>query len=269
MIKTNLFLIEVVDNNYLFIEKLINDIRERIHDQEWNNIIIFKADFDIPRFIYDKFDRIYKNSSTNSLFQIIKKNDFYFDNLIHIISVCEININYVFYLLKKRPKFYVSNDNLGIICRTYTKLHLKKVDKLTKTSYRRFLINNKAKVINRFINNKVNDELYSIISKNLSKNIYSKKILKNKIIDYGLVSIIMTCFNSENTIEYSLISIMNQTYPNKEIIIIDDCSNDNTVSIIKNLIRNKQNIRLLINKENKGCYHSKNIGIKTMNTESK
>ena len=49
------------------------------------------------------------------------------------------------------------------------------------------------------------------------------------------VSICIPVYNAENTIVDTLYSAINQTYKNIEILIIDNCSEDNTVSIIKNI----------------------------------
>ena len=42
-----------------------------------------------------------------------------------------------------------------------------------------------------------------------------------------LVSFIMSTYNSEETVSKSIDSMLNQTYENIEILIVDDCSNDN------------------------------------------
>ena len=73
-----------------------------------------------------------------------------------------------------------------------------------------------------------------------------------------LVSVIITTFNSEKTIELAIDSIINQTYLNIEIIVIDDCSTDNTLNILKKY----SSIKLIELKQNMGCYYCKNIGIK-------
>ena len=52
----------------------------------------------------------------------------------------------------------------------------------------------------------------------------------------SLVSIILPCYNSEKTILQTLESIENQTYPNIEIIIVNDGSSDNTEDIVKKFV---------------------------------
>ena len=51
--------------------------------------------------------------------------------------------------------------------------------------------------------------------------------MKNKI------SIVMVCKNSEETIDYSIKSFLKQDFENKELIVIDSGSTDNTINIIK------------------------------------
>ena len=48
----------------------------------------------------------------------------------------------------------------------------------------------------------------------------------------GLVSIIMPSWNTGKFIKESIQSVINQTYTNWELIIVDDCSNDNTDKIV-------------------------------------
>lgn len=77
----------------------------------------------------------------------------------------------------------------------------------------------------------------------------------------SLVSVIITCFNSSKYIYSSVSSIINQTYSNIEIIIVDDNSSDDTLSIINNMKLLDNRIKILKNDINYGTYISKNIGI--------
>ena len=45
-----------------------------------------------------------------------------------------------------------------------------------------------------------------------------------------LVSIIITCYNSQDTIERAINSALSQEWPNIEIIVVDDCSKDSSFS---------------------------------------
>ena len=79
-----------------------------------------------------------------------------------------------------------------------------------------------------------------------------------------LVSVIMSAYNSQNTIEKSINSLLVQTYKNIEILIIDDGSNDKTLkSIMK--FQNEPNIKIFENKKNIGLTKSLNKLIKISN----
>lgn len=77
--------------------------------------------------------------------------------------------------------------------------------------------------------------------------------------DKPLVSVVMSTYNEEKYVLDSINSILNQTYENIEIIIVDDASTDNTVSLIENIATDK--IRLYINDTNKKLAHNLNFAI--------
>lgn len=77
--------------------------------------------------------------------------------------------------------------------------------------------------------------------------------------DKPLVSVVMSTYNEEKYVLDSINSILNQTYENIEIIIVDDASTDNTVSLIENISTDK--IRLYINDTNKKLAHNLNFAI--------
>ncbi len=80
---------------------------------------------------------------------------------------------------------------------------------------------------------------------------------KNKII---YLSVVMSVYNGEQYIRKAVESILNQTYPYFEFIIVNDGSTDETIHIIKSF---KDNRIILINKSNTGLADSLNIGIKS------
>ena len=65
------------------------------------------------------------------------------------------------------------------------------------------------------------------------------------------VTIGITCFNAEKTIKRVISSALNQDWENKEIIIIDDGSSDNSQEIIESFLSNKK-IIFLKNISNRG-----------------
>ena len=72
-----------------------------------------------------------------------------------------------------------------------------------------------------------------------------------------LVSFLIPYYNHKQYIGQTLDSILNDTYPNKEIIIINDGSTDTDISVINNWIERNNNILPInfISRENKGlCF---------------
>ncbi len=72
------------------------------------------------------------------------------------------------------------------------------------------------------------------------------------------VDILIACYNGEKYINRCLNSVLNQTYKNISIIIVNDGSTDNSKKIIKEYSKNNKNIKL-INQENKGLAKTRNI----------
>jgi len=79
-------------------------------------------------------------------------------------------------------------------------------------------------------------------------------------------SIIICCYNSEKFISQTLESIIKQKFKQYEIVIIDDGSSDNTSYIIKNLIKDNSNIKL-IKQNNQGLATSRNIAINNSSSD--
>src|SRR6187549_727051 len=67
-----------------------------------------------------------------------------------------------------------------------------------------------------------------------------------------LVSIAMATYNGEKFITEQLESLVNQTYKNIEIVIVDDCSTDNTVRIITDFQKKYGSITLIEKDSNSG-----------------
>lgn len=74
------------------------------------------------------------------------------------------------------------------------------------------------------------------------------------------ISIILPCYNAEKYIEKCINSIINQTYKNIEIIVVNDGSTDNTIDKINEIKRKDDRVRL-IDKRNTGVSDSRNIAI--------
>lgn len=85
-------------------------------------------------------------------------------------------------------------------------------------------------------------------------NIYSRKLKKHNVANPKKVSVVILSYNYADYISERIDSVLLQTYPLYEIIILDDCSRDNSVDVIKRKIRKAKhkNIRLIENDKNSG-----------------
>lgn len=75
-----------------------------------------------------------------------------------------------------------------------------------------------------------------------------------------LVSIVMPSYNTARYIGETIESVQKQTYKNWELIIVDDCSTDNSMDVIRSF--NEPRIRLLQNKKNSGAAISRNYALR-------
>lgn len=74
------------------------------------------------------------------------------------------------------------------------------------------------------------------------------------------ISIVITAYNVERFLQKAVESCINQDYEDLEIIIVEDCSTDNTLSLCKELKEKDSRIRLLKNIKNVGAGESRYIG---------
>ena len=75
-----------------------------------------------------------------------------------------------------------------------------------------------------------------------------------------LLSVIVPIYNAENNLEKCLDSIIDQTYKNLELILINDGSTDGSLKICNKYKKNDNRIRLF-SKENNGVSSARNLGI--------
>ena len=76
-----------------------------------------------------------------------------------------------------------------------------------------------------------------------------------------LVSIIVPVYNAERFIKDTIKTVMNQTYENWELLLVDDCSTDKSAKIIKDYQQKDKRIKLFLNSKNSGAAISRNKGI--------
>ena len=77
----------------------------------------------------------------------------------------------------------------------------------------------------------------------------------------GLVSIIMPSYNTGLYIKYSIESVLAQSYMNWELIIVDDCSTDNTDEVVSQYLYDSR-IKYLKNEKNSGAAVSRNYALR-------
>ncbi len=75
------------------------------------------------------------------------------------------------------------------------------------------------------------------------------------------ISIIVAVYNTEKYVEKCINSLLNQTYKNIEIIIVEDCSTDGSRKILEKYSKSKK-VKIIYNKKNRGLSYSRNIGLK-------
>ena len=219
--KFYLLLIEISnkDPNLLFYNKIILNLKKC----NYNFIYGIISDNKIK---IQEADIIYICKSTFCFIEVIKQIYFKVDYVIHIKNLDLINFDTLINCNFNDNKITASNDTENIYCRIIPHDLINTLD-INYYSHSSAYINKNFDIINCTYNDTKNINFYISGNKLKSVNIL------NKIKNEELISIIMTCYNSEFTIEDSIISILNQTYTNFEFIIIDDGSNDNTNTIIK------------------------------------
>jgi cellulose synthase/poly-beta-1,6-N-acetylglucosamine synthase-like glycosyltransferase len=123
-------------------------------------------------------------------------------------------------------------------------LILGKINKQGKSYFIDKNLNKEQKDIQEYIYMVMNGSLYD------PKEIFKKS-------ENPKISIVISVYNGEGYLEKALLSIENQDFKDIEIIMVDDCSKDNSVNLIKELMIKDPRIRLYQNEENKGALFTK------------
>lgn len=87
---------------------------------------------------------------------------------------------------------------------------------------------------------------------------------------HPFISVIIPVYNVQFTIESCFLSLKNQTigFENLEIIFVDDCSTDNSPTIIGNYEKKYDNVKAIYSKENSGVAGKpRNMGMNTCNSK--
>lgn len=75
------------------------------------------------------------------------------------------------------------------------------------------------------------------------------------------ISVIIATYNRRNYLDEAIESVLSQTYDNYEIIIINDCSKDDTVEFINKKYKDNKKVMLYTNKKNMGISYNHKLGL--------
>ena len=171
-----------------------------------------------------------------------------------------------------------------IVCNEYYIFHSINILVLVIIFVESFYIKKYYTLLKRF-NNRIDDEfnstnLYNSSNDNSTEeNISLEEVIKNSkeylfmcrngslihkepFVKYKepTISVIVSVYNYEKGIKSTIRSIQNQNMLDIEIILINDCSTDNTKQIIEELMKEDPRIKLINNSKNMGLLYSRSIG---------
>ena len=84
---------------------------------------------------------------------------------------------------------------------------------------------------------------------------------------FGIISIVMAAYNAEKTIEYAIGSVLSQTYTFFELIVVNDCSEDDTRDIVLRFSKKDSRVKLIDNEKNCGVSFTRLNGINSATGE--
>ena len=181
-----------------------------------------------------------------------------------LVSTYEKNavIPYEVYLKQKRKKFIIS-ILLIIIAFTIFFIFLYKLFSKKSRKYEIYpdidKYNKSALKYNRTLNQELHDmQIFVNLAVNHSLINPNEKYYKSKNPKIG---VIIPMYNAEGYIENAICAIENQDFKDIEVIIVDDKSKDNSVKVVKQLIKRDPRISLYQNEETKGTLYSKSKGV--------
>ena len=94
----------------------------------------------------------------------------------------------------------------------------------------------------------------------LNGNLINNKTLF-KYSDKPLISVVIPIYNCQNFITRAMRSVQNQNLLNIEIILVNDVSTDNTLSILEEFNKDDPRIKIINNKKNMGILYTRSIGV--------
>lgn len=230
--------------------------------------------FEFSNYTYDvKITVIFsKKTGKALLLEINKDHEYFLDTNINLNQKKIDNQNSLLYKIPKNPEKNPLWNALNILnehgydlaieyCEKYCVAHNKAAINILKANAN---YNNEDLWL-KYVNNYLSKYGLEPIFLNLNKKNerYFRidcEVKKRKVVDDVLISIIMPAFNAEKTIEKAINSILGQTWRNIELIVVNDCSTDNTQRILDGI--NDSRLKVIKNIKNVGAYVSKNIALK-------
>ena len=228
---------ELIEKNYEFKipilmlnDKILSEIKEEeigVHLFEKDDLISILSDDNVDNY-YNLINDLYKNDVSREEF------------LKFILSLMDIYSEFT----DSSAKFKINRKNSNA---NVTKYKFKDFSGFLSDSYLSPEIsvpfNEEEKCCFAFMDN------ISMYLRSFTQNLDEKP----------LVSIIMPTFNRKKLLQEAIDSVLNQTYQNFELIIVDDSSTDNTLDFLRNLRHEKINV--IFNKTNMGPAGSRNVGL--------
>ncbi len=203
-------------------------------------------------------------------------NPFYYKSIILANSISIIDQKLLYYRINRSNSLQASNyDNQNV-------LDIVKIMKIIEKD----IIDNKlpAEFYQQFENYMYNEFLWRLnllekhkllflemIKSNFKENQfynllkkmnYKLDVKEHEITTENKISIIIPVYNVEKYIAFCLNSLLNQTLSEIEIIIVNDCSTDNSNNIMVNYALFDKRIKILYNEKNMGAGFSRNVGLK-------
>jgi len=81
------------------------------------------------------------------------------------------------------------------------------------------------------------------------------------------ISIILPTFNREKVLKQTVRNVLNQSFKDYELIIINDASTDQTINVIEAFKKKDERIKIINNIDNLGCAKSRELGLQYSNNE--
>lgn len=81
------------------------------------------------------------------------------------------------------------------------------------------------------------------------------------------VSVIMPVYNAERFLRYSIDSVLSQTYVDFELILVNDCSKDNSLMIMREYEQKDSRVKVFSNEQNRGVSYTRNFGVENASGE--